>query len=444
MISALPSETDVNTKSIGSPAGANWFPGFQACAIALMLIAVVPALRAQTAPATQAGHATPSAATNKNQLHPEVTIPVSSLGYLSPGDLPAFYYYAMVELHFIDADHLMFAFNKPVLLKRDDNCPDSDVQRMVHVVVFQLPSGRVLKQAEWELYDFWDFMWGLGNGKLMLRRCNQLESIGADLDPQLLIKATGTIEDVSFSPDHSMVVVQEKVKPDAADKDSAALPSVLDQETEAPKTSISFIQLNPLNLIGRSETDLPLAIPVIANGLLEVLTAPHDNWDVKLHVFHQGERQVATLHSLCQPLIQAISNTIFMATTCVKGDQKALEGYDLQGSLLWQISLTQNQYRPRLIPFSNGSHFAIESLRLTHPHAAMDPLTKEDVEGEDIDIYDALTGVRVATFQTSPAYTGGRNVDFSPDGQRMAVLHDGVIEIYSLNDLVKAFPAMQH
>lgn len=406
--------------------------------MALMVMVLLPAMRAQTAP-------TPPAATaNKNQLVPEVKIPVAPLGYLPPGDLPAFYYYAMVELHFIDADHLMFAFNIPGLLKRDDNCPDSDVQRMVHAIVFQLPSGRVLKQADWELYDFADFLWGLGDGKLLMRRCNQLERIGADLDPQVLIKATGTIEDVSFSPDHSMVVVQEKMTPEAADKDSAALPSVLDQATEVPKTSISFIQLNPLNLIGHSETAVPLAIPVIGNGLFEALTAPHDQWDVKLHIFHQAERQIATLHSLCQPLIQAISNTIFTATTCSKGDEKALEGYNLQGSLLWQISLASNQYRPRLILISNGSHFAIESLRLKRPHAALDPLTKEDIDWEDVDIYDSLSGVRIATFQTTPAYTGGRNVDFSPDGQRMAVLHDGAIEIYSLNDLVKALPGMAH
>ena len=236
---------------------------------------------------------------NQNQLHPEVTIPVVPLGYLPPGDLPAFYYYAMVELHFIDADHLIFAFNMPGLLKRDDNCPDSDAQRMVHAVVFQLPSGRVLKQADWELYDFRDFMWGLGDGKLMLRRCNQLESIGADLDPQLLIKAMGTIEDVSFSPDHSMVVVQEKVKPDAADKDSAALPSVLDQETEAPRIQC---QLHPAASLGYDRPlrdPLPAPIPVTANGLFEVLTAPHDHWDVNLHVFPSEPSAKSRPFTLC-------------------------------------------------------------------------------------------------------------------------------------------------
>lgn len=399
----------------------------------LVLMVFLPAICAQTTPAEA------PAVAYKNQVIPEVKIPVVPLGYLPPGDLPAFSYYAMVELHFIDEDHVIFAFNTPGLLKRDDNCPNADVQRMVRAVVFQLPSGRIVRQADWELYDYMDFLWGLGDGKLLLRRCNQLEKIGVDLDPQVLIKAVGTIEDVSFSPDHSLVVVQEKVTPDAADKDSAALPSVLAQETEGTITNISFIRLNPLSLIGRSKSEVPLAIPVIGNGIFETLTAPHDQWDVNLHIFHQAERQVGTVQSLCQPLIQTISNTVFMATTCSKDGRKPLAGYDLQGSLLWQISLAPNQYRPRLIRISNGSHFAIESLRLTHPHAAMDPLTKAEVEGEDIDIYDTVTGQRVATFMTSPAYTGGRNVDFSADGQRMAVLHDGAIEIYSVSELIKAF-----
>jgi hypothetical protein len=406
--------------------------------VALLLVVLLPAMRAQTAPAT------PVATANQNQLYPEVRIPVVPLGYLPPGDLPAFYYHAMVELHFIDADHLVFAFNVPRLMKRDDNCPDSDVQRMVHVVVFQLPSGRVLKQADWELYDFWNFLWGLGDGQLMLRRCNQLESIGADLDPQVIIKGIGTVEDVSFSPDRSVVVVQEKVKPDAEDKQNGALPSVLDQETEAQRINVSFIQLHPLHMIGRAEIELPSFIPVTANGLFEVLTAPHDQWVVNMRVFHGAEHQITSIYSLCPPEVQAISNTMWMATTCSKEDRKAFEGYDLQGTLLWKIAFAPDQYDSRLIPIPNGSHFAIESLRLKHPHAALDPLTKEDVVGEDIDIYDSLTGVRIATFQTSPAYTGGRNVDFSLDGTRMAVLHDGAIEIYSLNDLVKALPEMAH
>ena len=403
--------------------------------MALMLIVLLPRMRAQTAPTT---------APNNKPIHPEVRIPVIPLGYLPPGDLPAFYYFAMVEMHFIDADHLMFAFNVPRLIKRNDNCPGSDVQRIVHAVVFQLPSGRPLKQADWELYDYMDFLWRSGGGKLLLRRCNQMESIGVDLDPQVLIRGIGTVEDVSFSPDHSILVIQEKVTPDEEDKHSGDLPSVLAQETKTQHTNVSFIGLHPLHMIGRAEIPSPSLIPVTANGLFEVLTAANDQWVVNMRVFHGAERHIANIHSLCPPLVQAVSNKMFMVITCSKGDRKSIVGYDLQGSQLWTIPLAPEQDDLRLITIPNGSRFAIESLRLKHPRAALDPLTKEDVDGENIDIYDAHSGVRIATFQTSPAYTGGQNVDFSSDGTRIAVLHDGAIEIYSLDELVKALPRRAH
>jgi hypothetical protein len=422
-------------KSIGRLGRATRIAAFRGCVVALVVTALLPGIRAQT---------TSTAAANNQAIRPEVRIPVTPLGYLPPGNLPAFYYFAMVELHFIDADHLMFAFNVPRLMKRNDNCPGSNVQRIVHAVVFQLPSGKAIRQADWELYDYMDFLWQLGPGKLLLRRCNQMESIGADLDPQVLIRGTGSVEDVSFSPDRSILVLQERVAPDEEDKRSGDLPSVLAQETQTEHTNVSFIGLNPLHIIGRAEIPSPSIIPVIANGLLEVLTAPNDQWVVKMRAFHGAERPIANIHSLCPPLVQALSNTIFMMTACPKSDQKLIEGYNLQGSQLWSISLQPNQDDTRLITTSTGTHFAIESLRLKHPRAALDPLTKEDIDGEDIDIYDALSGVRIATFQTSPAYTGGQNVDFSPDGARMAVLHDGAIEIYSLNDLVKALPGTAH
>ena len=50
----------------------------------------------------------------------------------------------------------------------------------------------------------------------------------------------------------------------------------------------------------------------------------------------------------------------------------------------------------------------------------------------------ASPGFGVATFQTIPAYTGAGTSIFLRTAQRMAVLHDGAIEIYSLSDLIKA------
>ena len=357
---------------------------------------------------------------------------------MPPEELPQFYDYALVELHFLDANHLLFAFNLPSLLKRDNNCPISDSQRLVRAVVLQLPSGHALKQADWELYDFTNYLWGLGDGQLLLRRCTQLNAVGADLELHPLIEASGAIQEISLSPDVSVAVVEAKVASAADAQDSGTIPSILERDTMAPPIRVDFIRMHPLEIIARTRIPLPGAIPITAQGIFEVLDAPHDRWVVNLQEFHGPQRQIATIHSLCTPAIRPITNNLFMAVTCPKADEKVYQGYDLQGLLLWQIPLREDQFIPQLIVIPQGAHFAIESLRLKRPHASLDPLTKDDIDGEDIDIYDTLTGVRTATFQTTPVYTAGRNVDFSPDGTRMAVLHNGAIEIYTLNELAKA------
>ncbi len=260
---------------------------------------------------------------------------------MPPEELPQFYDYALVELHFLDANHLLFAFNLPSLLKRDNNCPISDSQRLVRAVVLQLPSGHALKQADWELYDFTNYLWGLGDSQLLLRRCTQLNAVGADLELHPLIEASGAIQEISFSPDRSVAVVEEKVASAADAQDSGTVPSILERDTMAPPIRVDFIRMHPLEIIARTRIPLPGAIPITAQGIFEVLDAPHDRWVVNLQEFHGPQRQIATIHSLCTPAIRPITNNLFMAVTCPKADEKVYQGYDLQGLLLWQIPLRE-------------------------------------------------------------------------------------------------------
>jgi hypothetical protein len=433
MISALPSEIPTNAKSIAKALAADRFLAIGWRCTILLLVLLLP-----TATLAKKMQAQAAASASASQAHPKIAIPAEPLGYLPPGELPAYYYYALVELHFLDANHLLFVFNIPALLKRDDNCPISDTERMVRAVLFQLPSGHVLKQVDWELYDYDDFLWGLGDGQLLLRRCTHLELLGADLQPRPFVNAADTVEDVEFSPDRSLMVVEEKEMPDKGAQASQTVPSILAQDVQEPRTLVTFVRVHPVQAIARAVIPRPGDIPFTADGVFETLTAPHDRWVVNSRPFQGHPEQVATIHSLCPPDIQPITNNVWMATVCPKADERVYQGYDTKGELLWQIPLRANQLDPQLILVPKGAHFAIESLHLTHPHAALDPLTKDDINGEDIDIYDTLTGARIATFHTTPVYTAGRNVDFSPDGTRMAVLRHGTIEIYTLNELTQA------
>lgn len=418
-----------NVRNAGGRGEAAWFW--------LLLVAVCFLLPPQVLGERLAARpATDRAGAKEEQARPQVRIPVEGLGYMAPGALPAFGFRALVELHFIDATHLLFSFDIPSLLPRDRQCSVSETQRKVRAVDLDIPSGKVEKQAEWELYDFGDYLWGLGGGKFLLRRCLQLDRMDASLDPHPLIEGFGAFLAVTFSPDHTMMMTDEDLPPPVPPKTSQAAAAPM----PASKVEMEFIRLHPLGILAHAEIPIAGSIPIVAQGMLEALTAAHDHWIVNLQSFQGQQRPVVDLHSFCKPTLTPVSNSIFVSMMCPKFDQMDYEGYSVQGALLWRIPFTSDRFYPRFILSRNGAHFAIETLHLTHPHAALDPLSSEGVDGEIIDIYDTSTGMLVGTFRTALVYTAGKNADFSPDGTRLAVLNNGAIEIYTLNELERNLP----
>ncbi len=359
-----------------------------------------------------------------------VRIPVAPLGFLPPGELPEFSYYSLVNLRFIDANHLLFVFNTTGLLHRDDDCSKTDSERLVRAVVLEIPSGRVERQTEWKLYDFSDFLWPLRDGRFLLRRCSQLEQVDASLVPRPFINFAGTLETIIFSPDRSVVLLEEKPEPSPPKPQPAPA-------ADAPPQMLKFdfIRVDPVGVVARSQAQVPLSIPVLAQGFLETLGAPHDRWDVKLRSFDGSQRQVAEIHSTCAPRLTTLANTVFVADMCLNYKQIAYQAFDLQGALLWQMPVAPDLYSPRFLLTQDGAHFAMESLHATRPLTSLDSLDNQSIDAQIVDIFDTLSGALIASIPASPIYTAGTNVDFSPDGTRVAVLQDGAIVIYTLNQL---------
>lgn len=376
--------------------------------------------------------------------HLPLRIPVTGTGYRPPGELPAFQYYSLVSLHFTDATHLLFTFNITGLIQRDDQCAGDDDERMVRAVVLELPSGHVTNQKEWKLYDFSDFLWPLGGGQFLLRRCSQLNRVGATLIPTPWISLGGALEYLGLSPDHSVLLIEEKPLQKSTDKagNTAASNPLLSQQANSilgshpePELNVEFIRVHPLAVIARSHIPRAADIPIVSQGFLEMLPALHDHWAVTLQTFQGPKRDLVAIHSLCTPSLTPVSNEIFIAGVCPKSDQRAFQAYDFQGSMLWQMPSSPDRILPRFIRTRDGAHFALETLHASHPRAPLDPLSSQDVDAEIVDVFDTRTGRSIASFRVAPIYTGGRNVAFSPDDSKLAVLNGGAIEVYKLDAL---------
>lgn len=378
----------------------------------------------------------PPSAESMDSVRPQVRTSVASLGYLPPGELPAFHDYSLVTLDFIDSNHLLFSFNVTGLMKRSDGCePDADeMEHKVRAVVLSLPSGSVEKQTEWEVSDYAPFLWPLQNGQFLFRRCSQISWADAHLELHPYIHADGLVQFLGLSPDRSLLLLESKhvLKGTA----TAKLSEIQSAQSSAKLRDIDmdFIRLHPLGVVAVSHTQGLAAIPLLQAGFLEVVGAPHSKWQVNLQPYNGELRVLGRINSTCIPQVVALTDNTFLAAVCegYPATLQLYQAYDLHGHRLWQKPVGENYTLPQFSYAADESRIAIAMLHTTHVVAALDPLSAEDVDGQQITVYNTRTGKRVLRIMTTPVYTAGQNFALSPNGDRLAVLHNGAIEIYAL------------
>ncbi len=71
-------------------------------------------------------------------------------------------------------------------------------------------------------------------------------------------------------------------------------------------------------------------------------------------------------------------------------------------------------------------------LHVSHTIDLVDSLDDEDVREQVVQVFDSATGALLMATNASPILTAGQNFALSEDGERLAVLHDGAIEIYNV------------
>lgn len=408
---------------------------YRECAAVVLLFGLVWGdVTAQT-------HAVSSALNDVSAVRPQVRIPLAPLGYFPPGVLPALSNYSLVSLDFIDSNHLLFSFNIAGLMKRSEDCEPNadDTEHKVRAVVLNLPSGSVEWQTEWELSDYAPFLWPLQNGEFLFRRCSQISLLDTHLDIYPYIHTKGQFQLLGLSPDRSLLLLESKhVQHEAAAKKlSQAQPA--QSPTELRDIDMNFIRIHPLGVIAVSRTQGLATIPLLQAGFLEVVGLHHSKWQVNLQPYRGELRVVGRINSTCIPQVVALTDSTFLAAIC-EGYPATLQfyqAYNLHGQRLWQKPVGENYTLPKFSYSANESSVAIAALHTTHAVAALDPLSAEDIDGQGITVYDTHIGKRVLRMMTAPIYTAGGNFALSPHGNRLAVLHNGAIEIYGLNSQPK-------
>lgn len=415
--------------------------------LALLLLCAAPAARAQgsttfePSPSRSAKERPlPDRLPEKPSIQPVLRIPVEPLGFSAPGPIYLGQRNTMVSLDFLDENRLLFTFRVPGLIHREAGDSLWSDERQIRAVVLALPAGTVAAEALWTVHDRVRYLWALRDSHFLLRDKDGLQQGDGSLDLKPFLRFPGPVLWMEMDPSEEYLVTNSE-EPATAEEKPGDVPSpptaqgslaVKDEKTDVPDLVVRILKRSSGKVVLVSRARAAVHLPINADGYVERLRGNGDQWLVNLNFFSGGTTVLGRVNSTCSPSFDFILQRELLVTACDSSGGQRLVAMATDGHRLWEVVTSPQAIWPLLVTAPEGLRFARETLSVNHAVSAYSPIDTEDINGQLVRIFNAADGkVALETVATPPLDAGG-NVAISPNGQRVAVINGGAIEVFDL------------
>jgi hypothetical protein len=367
---------------------------------------------------------------------PEERILVGPLGYRPPGSLYMLSGRAFSSLDFIDAHRLLFTFHQRRLMRREADSSGTDNDQMIQAITLGLPGGKVLASAEWRMHDRSRYLWPLGDGKFLVRQRNTYSLTDASLKLRPYVDVATKVLATEVSSDGRVLVVEHEYEKHTPEE-HRRLEEQAAQYGEPPPpedTQITLMKLNSRDKLAALKTEAPIQLPITSTGYVGVADGEgQDQYVIRFIPFEGQPLVLGKVASTCTPHENFVSPTALLIQSCgPKSDDVYLDAWTTDGKKLWNGRRDGHLVWPNFAFAPSGNRYAMGLLRVNHTINLIDSLNDEDVREQVVQVFDCATGTLLLSTAASPVLTGGQNFALSEDGEQLAVLHDGAIEIYKV------------
>jgi hypothetical protein len=402
----------------------------------LSVIAVL-LLGLSAVPLAGSSHGTPPAAT------PEERILVEPLGYRPPGSLYMLSGKVFSSLDFVDGNHLLFTFHQPRLLPREQDEGRSDNDQLIQALILALPGGGVLASSEWRMHDRSRYLWPLGGGKFLVRQRNAYALTDSSLNLRPYINASTPVLATEISPDGRILVIEHQFERHTAAQHGklAAQATQYGEPPPAEDTEITLVDTASREELGSLHTELPINVPITSNGYVGAEKEKDkdqnkdaaDQFVIRFIPFAGQSLVLGKVASTCTPHENFLNPKALVIESCgPKTTDTFLDAWTTEGKKLWNGRRDGHLVWPTFAYTRTGDRFAVGLLRVSHTIDLADSLNDEDVREQVVQVFDSATGALLMWTTASPILTAGQNFALSGDGEHLAVLRQGAIEIYKV------------
>jgi len=272
---------------------------------------------------------------------------------------------------------------------------------------------------------------GFGNGRFLLRKLNGLYAADSSLQENLLMNFSTDLLWVTVTPDGKQIVV-ETAGDDRSVKDtqSGTEPA---SEKASSKYQIRFLDATSLAVQRTLKLNQIVNLDATSTGFADTIHKG-DLWLVRFGPSLAERQNLARVRSHCVPeLIYSSSNSLLIGRCPLTGDEYSVSAFTVTGRRLWRQHWGQHRYYPTVMRSEDSSRFGFSTLRVAPTSdsptnsadgsSSMDNDPNRGIE-QVIEIYETASGSPIQSLRASPVVMSGQNFSFSPDGRRLAVLHD--------------------
>jgi hypothetical protein len=374
----------------------------------------------------------PSNTTNAMDLgRSAASISINQLGYAARPDRQMNSFDHDEALAYLGPRELLVAFNPHKLMTRHSLGRAGVTARVIRAALMDTETHQVTRTVDWELPDNRQYLWPLGEGRVLVHVGSELRIYGEGLKILSRVELDGPLSFVRVTPDGSFIavgVIRERHTPE--------LHAQLSQNLNAePEEDITVLVLNrSFATIAKSRTRSGMMAPTLLNeGQVKLQALPNNRYRISMVTWDDQVRTISQFSSGCTPELSSIAPDLLFLVSCDK--QTDGRGYRVlrpDGKLALKGGADGNEGGHAAGGSANRQAFVVKMVQSNVPMASGAIFSAADFTSEDLGVYRAADGKRLLGVRVGAPTTSRDGYALAPDGSQLAVLTRDQVAVYSV------------
>jgi hypothetical protein len=369
--------------------------------------------------------------TGNDGVRPAANISILQLGY-APRPQKAMESFDHDEvLTYLSPRELLVTFNPHILAPRHSLGQSGSTVRVIRAALVDTETHRVTHTVDWELPDNREYLWPLGEGRVLVHVASELRVYGEGLNVYNRFPLDGPLTFVRATPDGSFVavgVIRERHTPEL----HAQLSQSLNRD---PDEDVDVLVLNRnFETIARSKAQSGIMPPTLLNeGQATLEAMPDASYRVSLLTWENHGSILARFKSSCTPELSSFAPDLILVVSCDKQTrERAYRVLSSTGKLSLKSDLHSNNCGNAAKGSANRQTFVVKTVQSSTPVLAGDAFSAADLASEDLEVYRATDGKRLLSVRVASPSSSRDGYALAPDSSQLAVLTQDHISVYSV------------